>query len=133
MDLVSAAGSAGMLLPPFMYMKYCWYMDRMKISEARSQLAEVLGRARYGQQATVLTDRGKDAAVVISPEQYDEYQRLREQEMRRTVRQRLDEIDQHAPMRVFTNAEEMLAASDADRAAREARKARTAPREPGAA
>ncbi|WP_192809632.1 type II toxin-antitoxin system Phd/YefM family antitoxin [Actinomadura rudentiformis] len=99
-------------------------MDRMKISEARGHLADVIGRARYAQQATTLTDRGKDAAVVISPQQYDEYQRLREEEMRRTVRQRLTELDAGAPLRTFTSAEEMIEASDADRAARDARKAR---------
>jgi prevent-host-death family protein len=108
-------------------------MDRMKISDARVHFADVIGRARYAQQVTTLTDRGKDAAVVISPEQYDEYQRLREEEMRRTVRQRLAEIDAGAPVRVFGSAEEMIAASDADRAARDLRKSRGDRRQPGAA
>lgn len=108
-------------------------MDRMKISEARVHLADVIGRARYAQRATILTDRGKDAAVVVSPQQYDEYQRLREQEMRRTVRQRLADIDAGAPLRTFTTAEEMIEASDADRAARDTRKAGGPGRDQGAA
>ena len=46
----------------------------MPISDAREHLGEVVGRARYGGQETILTHYGAPAAVVIS---FEEYQRLR--------------------------------------------------------
>ncbi len=46
----------------------------MPISEARDHISELVGRARYGHQATILTHYGSPAAVVIS---FEEYQRLK--------------------------------------------------------
>lgn len=46
----------------------------MPISDAREQLAEVVGRARYSGEETILTHYGKPAAVVIS---FELYQRLK--------------------------------------------------------
>jgi len=46
----------------------------MPISDAREHLGEVVGRARYGGQDTILTHYGSPAAVVIS---FEEYQRLK--------------------------------------------------------
>lgn len=46
----------------------------MPISEAREHISEVVGRARYGRDPTVLTYYGSPAAVVIS---FEEYQRLK--------------------------------------------------------
>lgn len=46
----------------------------MPISEARDRIGEVVGRARYAGQATILTHYGAPAAVVIS---FEEYQKLR--------------------------------------------------------
>jgi prevent-host-death family protein len=46
----------------------------MPISDAREQLAEVVGRARYNGEETILTHYGKPAAVVIS---FEQYQRLK--------------------------------------------------------
>src|ERR1022692_451922 len=51
-----------------------WSMSEMPISDAREHLGEVVGRARYGGQETILTDYGAPAAVVIS---FKEYQRLK--------------------------------------------------------
>ncbi|MBO0773666.1 MAG: type II toxin-antitoxin system Phd/YefM family antitoxin [Actinobacteria bacterium] len=45
-------------------------MDELPISEAREHLGEVVGRARYGHQDTVLTHYGHPVAVVISIERY---------------------------------------------------------------
>lgn len=47
----------------------------MPISDAREHLGEVVGRARYGGEETVLTHYGAPAAVVIS---FEEYQRLKQ-------------------------------------------------------
>ena len=46
----------------------------MPISEARDHISELVGRARYGHEATILTHYGSPAAVVIS---FEEYQKLR--------------------------------------------------------
>ena len=46
----------------------------MPISDAREHLGEVVGRARYGGEETILTHYGSPAAVVIS---FEEYQRLK--------------------------------------------------------
>ena len=49
-------------------------MSEMPISEARDHISELVGRARYGGEATILTHYGAPAAVVIS---FEEYQRLK--------------------------------------------------------
>lgn len=49
-------------------------MSEMPISEARDHISELVGRARYGHEPTILTHYGSPAAVVIS---FEEYQRFR--------------------------------------------------------
>ncbi|MGN6676778.1 MAG: type II toxin-antitoxin system Phd/YefM family antitoxin [Streptosporangiaceae bacterium] len=49
-------------------------MSEMPISEARERISELVGRARYGGEETILTHYGAPAAVVIS---FEEDQRLR--------------------------------------------------------
>lgn len=48
---------------------------RAKIAEARNVLGEVISRARYAGEPTVLINRGKEAAVVVP---YEDYATLRE-------------------------------------------------------
>lgn len=43
---------------------------RMKIAEARNILGEVIARARFAGEPTILDNRGKEAAVIVSPEFY---------------------------------------------------------------
>lgn len=50
-------------------------MSEMPISDAREHLSEVIGRARYGGEDTILTHYGSPAAVVVS---FERYQRLRQ-------------------------------------------------------
>ena len=50
----------------------------MPISDAREHLGEVVGRARYGGEETILTHYGSPAAVVISFEEYQRLKNLRE-------------------------------------------------------
>ena len=40
-------------------------MKSMPLSEARAHLGELVNQARHGDEPTVLTDHGKDAAVII--------------------------------------------------------------------
>jgi prevent-host-death family protein len=49
-------------------------MTEMPISEAREHLGDVVGRARYGREETVLTHYGTPVAVVVS---FEEYQKLK--------------------------------------------------------
>lgn len=47
---------------------------RAKIAEARNVLGEVIARARFAGEPTVLINRGKEAAVIVS---YDFYEQAR--------------------------------------------------------
>lgn len=58
---------------------------RAKIAEARNILGEVIARARFGGEPTILINRGKEAAVIVS---YEEYATLRE------LRAYLEELDE---------------------------------------
>lgn len=48
---------------------------RAKIAEARNVLGEVISRARYAGETTVLINRGKEAAVIVP---FDFYERALE-------------------------------------------------------
>ena len=48
---------------------------RAKIAEARNVLGEVIARARFAKEPTILVNRGREAAVIIS---YDLYERAME-------------------------------------------------------
>ena len=50
-------------------------VHRSQIAEARNVLGEVIARARYGGESTILINRGKEAAVIVS---YEDYATLRE-------------------------------------------------------
>jgi prevent-host-death family protein len=57
---------------------------RAKIAEARNVLGEVISRARYAGEPTVLINRGKNAAAIVS---YEDYATLRE------LRRYLEELE----------------------------------------
>ena len=50
-------------------------VHRNQIAEARNVLGEVIARARFAGEPTILVNRGKDAAVIVS---YEDYATLRE-------------------------------------------------------
>ncbi|MFD5709531.1 type II toxin-antitoxin system prevent-host-death family antitoxin [Streptomyces pharetrae] len=45
---------------------------RAKIAEARNVLGEVISRARYADEPTILVNRGKEAAVIVSHPFYEQ-------------------------------------------------------------
>lgn len=45
-------------------------VHRAKIAEARNVLGEVIARARFGGEPTILINRGKEAAVIVSADFY---------------------------------------------------------------
>lgn len=51
---------------------------RAKIAEARNVLGEVISRARYADEPTILINRNKEAAVVVSHPFYEQALRDRE-------------------------------------------------------
>jgi prevent-host-death family protein len=51
-------------------------MTTYTMSEARANLGEVVRKARYGREVVELTEHGRPAAVVISPETLAYYQSL---------------------------------------------------------
>jgi prevent-host-death family protein len=51
---------------------------RMKIAEARNVLGEVIARARFADEPTVLMNRGKEAAVLVSVNQYEQAKQVAE-------------------------------------------------------
>jgi prevent-host-death family protein len=50
-------------------------VHRNQIAEARNVLGEVIARARFAGEPTILINRGKQAAVIVS---YEDYATLRE-------------------------------------------------------
>lgn len=50
-------------------------VHRNQIAEARNVLGEVIARARFAGEPTILINRGKEAAVIVS---YEDYATLRE-------------------------------------------------------
>lgn len=81
---------------------------RAKIAEARNVLGEVISRARYADEPTVLVNRGKEAAVIVSHPFYE--QALRDRALIEALEQRAEEPaadakpDAHAKARVIREA-----------------------------
>ncbi len=75
----------------------------MPISDARERLGEVVGRARYGGQETILTHYGAPAAVVISFEEYQRLKHLRDEtgeyELPPEIKAQIDEGRRHPERR----------------------------------
>jgi prevent-host-death family protein len=59
-------------------------MTRLNISQARDEFPELVNRAAYGRQRTIVSRRGKDLAAVIPIEDLRLLERLAQQEMDRS-------------------------------------------------
>ena len=55
-------------------------MTRLNVSKAREEFPEVVNRAAYGKERTIVSRRGKDLAAVISMEDLRLLERLAEKE-----------------------------------------------------
>ena len=67
-----------------MYKLYKLYIvTRINISKARAEFPDILNRAAYGHERTILSRRGKDLAAIISIEDLQLLERLAEDEMDR--------------------------------------------------
>lgn len=58
-------------------------MIRLNISKARAEFPDILNRAAYGHERTILSRRGKDLAAIISIEDLQLLERLARDEMDR--------------------------------------------------
>ena len=65
---------------------YEWYvtMTRLNVSKARDEFPEVVNRAAYGKERTIVSRRGKDLAAVIPMDDLRLLERLAQEEMDRT-------------------------------------------------
>lgn len=58
-------------------------MTRLTITKAREELPEIISRAAYGSETTVVSRRGKDLAAIIPMEDLHLLERLAKEEMDR--------------------------------------------------
>ena len=67
------------------YESYDWYiiMTRLNVSKAREDFPELVNRAAYGNERTIVSRRGKDLAAVIPIEDLRLLERLAQEEMDR--------------------------------------------------
>ncbi|MFF0790402.1 type II toxin-antitoxin system prevent-host-death family antitoxin [Streptomyces spiralis] len=83
---------------------------RAKIAEARNVLGEVISRARYADEPTVLINRGKEAAVIVSYGFYE--QALRDRELLEALERRAEEPAEGAKSDVRGKARTLREALD---------------------
>ncbi len=78
------------------YILYEWYtaMARLNVSKAREEFSEVVNRAAYGKERTIVSRRGKDLAAVIPVDDLRLLERLAQEEM-----DRIDLEDARAALR----------------------------------
>ncbi len=48
---------------------------RMSVKEARENFSDLLGMVYYGKESVIIERKGKPMAVLISPDQYERYER----------------------------------------------------------
>ena len=79
-------------------------MTRLNISKAREEFPEIVNRAAYGKERTIVSRRGKDLAAVIPIEDLRLLERLAREEMDRLdledVRAALAEPGENIPLEV---------------------------------
>jgi len=77
-------------------------MTRLNVSKARDEFPEIVNRAAYGQERTIVSRRGKDMAAVIPIDDLRLLERLSRQEMDRIdlreARESLAEPGENIPM-----------------------------------
>lgn len=78
-------------------------MTRLNVSKAREEFPELVNRAAYGKERTIVSRRGKDLAAVIPIEDLRLLERLTREEMDRidieSARAALAEPGENIPLR----------------------------------
>ena len=84
-------------------------MNRLNVVELKNSLGEVLNRAEYQRERTVVHRRGKDAAAIISIEDLKLFERLLEEAEDRddvqAARAALAESDERVPYGKFRQSQ----------------------------
>jgi prevent-host-death family protein len=47
----------------------------INVTQVRDNLAEILGRVKFGEEIVTIEKKGKPYAVIMSPEKFDDYQK----------------------------------------------------------
>jgi prevent-host-death family protein len=68
-------------------------MKDVTTAEARKNLADLLNRVAYTQEHVVVTRRGRDIAAIVSMEDLDLLNRLRQLVVRNDVASAIDELE----------------------------------------
>jgi prevent-host-death family protein len=66
-----------------MYEQYTTSMTRLNVSKAREEFPEIVNRAAYGKERTIVSRRGKDLAAVIPIDDLRLLERLTQKEIDR--------------------------------------------------
>ena len=84
-DGLPAGGRSSLSLVSDSYKLYERYiaMTRLNVSKAREEFPELVSRAAYGKERTIVSRRGKDLAAVISMDDLRLLERLAREEMDR--------------------------------------------------
>ncbi len=53
----------------------------VNVTQVRDNLSEILGRVKYGEEIVTIEKKGKPYAVIISPEQYEAYQKAAKEKL----------------------------------------------------
>lgn len=57
----------------------------INVTQARDNLAEILGRVRFGEETITIEKKGKPYAVIINPEELKRYQEIAKKAFSNTV------------------------------------------------
>ena len=91
-------------------------MTTVTVSEARENLADLLGRVQYGREDVTILKHGKPVAVMISPEAMAHYEALEDAELSKMVQDIYDDPN-YDPNDVISH-EELWAELQAEDAAK---------------
>ena len=69
--------------------------EKRSFSETRQGLTDIINRVHYAKETFVVQKNGKDMAVIIPVEEYEEFQTLKEEKNSSTIVQDNDIIDAH--------------------------------------
>jgi prevent-host-death family protein len=55
--------------------------NSVSLTQARANLSEILGRVKFGEDIVTVEKKGKPYAVIISPKQYETYQKAAKEKL----------------------------------------------------
>lgn len=95
--------------------------SRISAAEARNRFSDILNRAYYRGEATIVERQGKPVAAIINVEQYEQFQAQQKRDLFETIRaiqEHNREADPDEVYRDVTEAVEEIRQEEYDRSAR---------------